>query len=77
MASNARTASYIVEEDRILCHVYLDITQNPITGINQSKDQFWNRVEEAYNTTKPNTLQVRNKRSLQCRMKAVSVKLED
>ncbi|XP_075524570.1 glutathione S-transferase T2-like [Primulina tabacum] len=71
MASNARTASYNVEEDMIICHVYLDITQNPIIGINQSKDQFWTRVEEAYNITKPNSLQVRNKRSLQCRMKVV------
>ncbi|XP_075479275.1 uncharacterized protein LOC142520162 [Primulina tabacum] len=71
MASNARTASYNVEEDKIICHVYLDITQNPITGINQSKDQFWTRVEEAYNITKPNSLQIRNKRSLQCRMKVV------
>ncbi|XP_073128075.1 uncharacterized protein [Henckelia pumila] len=51
--------------------MYLDITHNPIIGINQSKDQFWARVEEAYYSSKPNTLQVRNKRSLQCRVKTI------
>ena len=40
--------SYSVEEDIQLCHVYLDISQNPIVGINQSKEQFWSRVETAY-----------------------------
>ncbi|XP_073137742.1 uncharacterized protein [Henckelia pumila] len=41
MASNARTASYTIEEDKILCHI------------------------------KPNTLQLRNKRSLQCHVKTI------
>ncbi|XP_073271459.1 uncharacterized protein [Primulina huaijiensis] len=64
MASNARTASYSVEEDMIICHVYLDITQNPIICINQSKDQFWTRVEEAYSITKPNSLQFNRAKDL-------------
>ncbi|KZV30898.1 hypothetical protein F511_33468 [Dorcoceras hygrometricum] len=68
MASNSRTASYNVEEDRLLCHIYLDISQNPIIGIRQSKDQFWSRIKEGYNLNKPDKLQARNKRSLQCRM---------
>ncbi|XP_073153961.1 uncharacterized protein [Henckelia pumila] len=71
MAPSARTASYTIEEDKHLCHIYLDISQNPIVGINQSKDQFWARVEEGYNSIKPNTVQVRNKRSLQCRVKTI------
>ncbi|XP_073139076.1 uncharacterized protein [Henckelia pumila] len=71
MASSARTAFYTIEEDKHLCHIYLDISQNPIVGINQSKDQFWARVEEGYNSSKPNTVQIRNKRSLQCRVKTI------
>ncbi|KZV27891.1 hypothetical protein F511_37764 [Dorcoceras hygrometricum] len=71
MASNSRTASYNVEEDRLLCHRYLDISQNPIIGIRQSKDQFWSRIEEGYNLNKPDNLQARNKRSLQCRMRNI------
>ncbi|KAK6131080.1 hypothetical protein DH2020_035175 [Rehmannia glutinosa] len=72
MASHSRSASYDRNEDIHLCHVYLDISQNPIIGINQSKDQFWSRVAESYNSTKPYTIvQERNKRSLQCRMQVI------
>ncbi|KAK6164230.1 hypothetical protein DH2020_001094 [Rehmannia glutinosa] len=72
MASRSRSASYNRNEDIHLCLVYLDISQNPIIGINQSKDQFWSRVEESYNSTKPYTIvQERSKRSLQCRMQVI------
>ncbi|XP_073120782.1 uncharacterized protein [Henckelia pumila] len=30
MASSARTASYTIEEDKHMCHIYLDISQNSI-----------------------------------------------
>ncbi|KAK6117931.1 hypothetical protein DH2020_048336 [Rehmannia glutinosa] len=72
MASNSRSASYTREEDLHLCHIYLDASQNPIIGINQSKDRFWSRVEESYNTFKPYaTMLERNKRPMQCRMQVV------
>ncbi|KZV21568.1 hypothetical protein F511_11061, partial [Dorcoceras hygrometricum] len=57
--------------DKLLCHIYLYISQNPDIGIRQSKDQFWSRIEEAYNLNKPDNLQIRNKRSLQCRMRNI------
>ncbi|KAK6158051.1 hypothetical protein DH2020_005365 [Rehmannia glutinosa] len=72
MASNSRSVSYSHEEDQHLCHIYLDVSQNPIIGINQSKDHFWSRIEENYNTSKPyTTMQERIKRSLQCRMQVI------
>lgn len=41
-------ASYFIEEDKHLCHVYLDVFQNLSIGINQSGDQLWTRVQTKY-----------------------------
>ncbi|KAL5548413.1 hypothetical protein UlMin_003644 [Ulmus minor] len=73
MASQHRSSSYTNEEDLHLCHVYLDISQNPIIGINQSKDQFWARIEYDYNNPQSEftITQARPKRSLQCRMQVI------
>ncbi|KAL5551478.1 hypothetical protein UlMin_001654 [Ulmus minor] len=73
MASQHRSSLYINEEDLHLCCVYLDISQNPIVGINQSKDQFWGRIEHDYNNSQSEftITQSRPKRSLQCRMQVI------
>ncbi|KAL5537964.1 hypothetical protein UlMin_044097 [Ulmus minor] len=73
MASQHRSSSYTNEEDLHLCHVYLDISQNPIVGINQSKDQFWARIEYDYNNPQSEftITQSRPKRSLQCRIQVI------
>ncbi|XP_073153333.1 uncharacterized protein [Henckelia pumila] len=71
MDSSIRSTNYAIEEDKLLCHVYLDVSQNPIIGINQSKEQFWSRIEEAYNVGKSERMQERNKRSMQCRMQVI------
>ncbi|XP_073025159.1 uncharacterized protein [Primulina eburnea] len=69
MAANARTASYSYQENIPLCHVYLDISQDPIIGINQSRNKFWSRVEQSYKSSRaPDMTEVRNKRSVQSRM---------
>ncbi|XP_073121825.1 uncharacterized protein [Henckelia pumila] len=69
MATNARYASYSFQEDIHLCHVYLDISQDPIIGINQSRNQLWDRVGQRYNNSRaPDITEVRNKRSVQSRM---------
>ncbi|XP_075515656.1 uncharacterized protein LOC142550319 [Primulina tabacum] len=71
MESIFRTTNYAIEEDKLLCHVYLDVSQNPIIGINQSKERFWSRIEEAFNAGKSNNMRVRYIRSLQCRMQVI------
>ena len=73
MALQNRNASYRNEEDLHICHVYLDISQNPIIGINQSKDQFWSRIKYDYNNSQSEftITQPRAKRSLQCRMQVI------
>lgn len=72
MGLTKRSSSYTNEEDLHLCHVYLDISTNSIEGINQSKDQFWSRVDHHYNNTKLDSIrQPRPKRSLQARMQVI------
>ncbi|XP_062104659.1 uncharacterized protein LOC133815910 [Humulus lupulus] len=68
--TSIRTSSYSIEEDVHLCHVYLDISQNPIIGINQSRDQMWARVELAYHSGQFSS-QPRPRRSLQTRMTTI------
>lgn len=50
MSSSFRSSSYSKEEDKHLCQVYLHVSQNPIIGINQSKDQFWQRISDEYHS---------------------------
>ncbi|KAK2664937.1 hypothetical protein Ddye_003511 [Dipteronia dyeriana] len=70
--STIRTASYSIEEDQLLCHIYLDVSQNLILGTNQSSLQFWSRIETEYHKAKPEHItHVRPKRSLQSRMQVI------
>ncbi|KDO38534.1 hypothetical protein CISIN_1g048262mg [Citrus sinensis] len=72
MAPTPRSTSYTHKEDIHLFHIYLDISQNPIVGINQSRDAFWSRVEIEYNNSKPDfTTQDRPRRYLQKRMQSI------
>ena len=65
MAQTLRSTSYTYKEDIHICHIYLDISQNPIVGINQSRYAFWSRVEIEYNDSKPEfTTQNRPRRYL-------------
>ncbi|KAM5554503.1 hypothetical protein ABKV19_022739 [Rosa sericea] len=52
MSSSKRGLNFTVEEDIQLCHVYLDISQCPINGINQKKDALWERIAVIYNEGK-------------------------
>ena len=68
-----RNASYSNEEAQLLCCVYLDVSQNPIIGINQSSLQFWSRIETEYHMTLPTHItQVRPRRSLTARMQVIN-----
>lgn len=44
----SRSLGYSPEEDKILCQVYIEISQDPIVGAYQSSDRFWDRVVDAY-----------------------------
>ncbi|XP_010512216.1 PREDICTED: uncharacterized protein LOC104788193 [Camelina sativa] len=69
--TSSRSLSYSIQEDIHLCHVYLDVSQNPIIGINQKGDQLWARIEAEYHKSEVCRLQPRPKRSLQTRMTSI------
>ncbi|XP_075499104.1 uncharacterized protein LOC142537477 [Primulina tabacum] len=68
MTSSKRGVAFSIEEDKLLVVDYLDVSQNPIIGINQSRDRLWSRVAVTYNeqltgkSTEPRTI-----KALQCR----------
>ncbi|CAL9239505.1 unnamed protein product [Arabidopsis halleri] len=66
-----RSTGYSKEEDKFLCQVYMDISQNPITGVYQSSDHFWDRVAESFENRKNPTWSQRSKKSLQCRLQTI------
>lgn len=67
-----RTASYSIDEDQLLCGVYLDIAQDPDTGKDQGTQQFWSRIEIEYHQMLPAHLtNTRSSRSLQSRMQNI------
>ena len=66
-----RSSGYSISEGVVLCQVYLDISQDPITGIYQSSNQFWSRVEDAYNQARNKIWEYRNKRSVQSRIQTI------
>ncbi|KAK2638372.1 hypothetical protein Ddye_026171 [Dipteronia dyeriana] len=70
--STKRSSSYTNANDTHLFHIYLGFSQNPIIGIYQSKDMLWTRVVNDYNNSRPSFItELRNKRSLQCRMQTI------
>ncbi|PON42735.1 hypothetical protein PanWU01x14_279690 [Parasponia andersonii] len=44
----SRSTRYSVREDVILTQVYLDISQDPITGRYQSVTTLWSHMEQKY-----------------------------
>ncbi|CAH9090630.1 unnamed protein product [Cuscuta epithymum] len=69
---SSRSISYTITEDAFLCEVYLDITQDPITGRYQSANDFWSRVEAKYNEHRQKNYEHRNIRSLLSRMDIIT-----
>ena len=68
---SSRGTAYLPTEDQLLCQIYIDISQDPITGRNQSGKRFWSRVEETYNESKQASWEQRTLRSLQSRMQTI------
>lgn len=67
---SSRSAGYGAYEDVSLCEIYMEISQDPITGVQQSADNFWSRVEDAYNKSRAES-EHRTRRSLQSRWQII------
>ena len=46
--SAARGKSFTSEQDEAICRAYLSVTEDPIVGNSQPRNQFWNRVLLGY-----------------------------
>lgn len=66
MSSSKRGPAYTIDEDLQLCHIYLDVSQCPIIGVNQKNHALWERVAVAYNEGKDEE-RIRTGMSLQSR----------
>ena len=60
----SRSSGYSCEDDKFLCHIYMQISQDLIQGVYQSSDQFWGRVVEAYDNGKDAMWSDRSKKSI-------------
>ncbi|KAF2555114.1 hypothetical protein F2Q68_00016251 [Brassica cretica] len=59
----SRGTSFNQQEDELLCHVYLEVSQDPITSNNQTFKTLWDKITKSYNAKKKRW-EVRRKRSL-------------
>ncbi|KAJ8752007.1 hypothetical protein K2173_001033 [Erythroxylum novogranatense] len=55
-----------------MCHVYLNVSQDPVTGRDQSMAQFWSRITTEYHQMLPSHITtIRPWRSLQARWQTI------
>ncbi|XP_015168559.1 uncharacterized protein [Solanum tuberosum] len=66
MNNEEETKEVILELSMRVVLLYQNPSQDPITGICQSYDQFWFQIEQSYNNLKEESWIYRNKKSLQC-----------
>nr|XP_011459693.1 PREDICTED: uncharacterized protein LOC105350044 [Fragaria vesca subsp. vesca] len=70
--NTSKGKNFTIEEDQLLCHIYLDVSQDPIHGVNQKKDKIWERITTLWNQQKPHQYEVRSSYSLQSRFSNLS-----
>ncbi|KAG5565126.1 hypothetical protein RHGRI_001124 [Rhododendron griersonianum] len=72
-SSQQRGPAFSLEEDKILCNTWLEISQDPIKGVNQKKDKLWERITATFHARRSgNYIIARSAKSLQCRMTLIS-----
>jgi len=67
----SRYFGYSVEEDKLLCEIFMQISQDPIIGVYQSSEKFWDRVVEAFEKERNATWSERSKNSIQSRLRTI------
>jgi hypothetical protein len=48
-----RGTAFTKEEDSVLCSAFLNISKDPITGVNQNMDAYYKRIYDYYHEHKP------------------------
>ncbi|KEH15532.1 no-apical-meristem-associated carboxy-terminal domain protein [Medicago truncatula] len=65
--ANTSKVRFQPKEDELLIQSWLNISKDPIVGIDQRGDSFWKRISEAYNNYRDKNFQERNPTSLKGR----------
>ncbi|XBI62656.1 hypothetical protein VPH35_043232 [Triticum aestivum] len=47
-APKGRAGNYSTNDDKLLCHTYLQVSRDPSIGGDQSRDAYWGRMKEHY-----------------------------
>ncbi|KAE8811697.1 putative receptor protein kinase ZmPK1 [Hordeum vulgare] len=50
-APKGRTSNYTVDEDKLLCNTWLNVSMDPIVGTDQTRDTYWLRMKEFFDTS--------------------------
>jgi hypothetical protein len=64
--ASKRNKNFSISKDEVLCSAYLNVSKDPIVGVNQPAGSYWARMEQWYNEHKK-TAQARTMSSLQHR----------
>ncbi|KAK3183020.1 hypothetical protein Dsin_030306 [Dipteronia sinensis] len=67
-----RGKAFSIDEDKLLCQVYLEITQDPVIGINQKKDKLWEHINNVFHSRRLSyCTEDRTPKSLSCQMSTI------
>ncbi|XP_062213680.1 glutathione S-transferase T3-like [Phragmites australis] len=60
------------EEDELLVSAWLNVSQDPVVGTDQSKDTYWGRIAKYFNTYRKPTMMTRSDKALINHMKLIT-----
>ncbi|XP_062227357.1 uncharacterized protein LOC133925445 [Phragmites australis] len=63
---------WIDEEDELLMSAWLNVSQDPVVGTNQSKEMYWGRIAKYFNTYRKPTKMTRSDKALINHMKLIT-----
>ncbi|KAM3371031.1 hypothetical protein ACQJBY_018412 [Aegilops geniculata] len=70
-APKGRAGNYSTNDDKLLCHTYLQVSRDPSIGGDQSRDAYWGRMKERYDAHNLSGID-RSERSLQSRWSTIN-----
>jgi hypothetical protein len=66
-----RASNYTIEEDRLLCQIWLAIGIDPVVGTDETRDTYWVRMKEYFDARNTSGTE-RTDRSLRSRWRIIN-----
>ena len=70
-APKERAGNYSTNDDKLLCHTYLQVSRDPSIGGDQSRDAYWGRMKEHFDAHNLSGID-RSERSLRSRWSTIN-----